>query len=382
MAYLAAMLEQHHIVRIYDLALYANDRYLEVLAALQRFGPDLLLLPLNDGLSLADQGVLACRQGVVAPLALLYRQELSELALAMLDMQRCDLLIAEGYERSLDEMLRVLGGGSFRRELPGVTWGNEPRRRWPQVPTADLDRLPFPARHLLELERYDLRAVDEQLQTTVLIGSCDPTLEAGLRLRDPAQVALELRSVARELGIRHFLLPHIPVTQDLRWLRAFCEELRDAEPKIFWEGLVVADQLNESLIDAMRQAGCEAAWFQFDMLAMLDSRAARRDFIARVNAAKAAGIRTRTLLDLQPPYDRLPALIDMTATFGIEEVQFQAPQTPPQQAALAPLGLGGSQIEQDAQRLYEETISRQRMIDRFGIHLGPMLWRLGIGGAS
>jgi hypothetical protein len=190
-----------------------------------------------------------------------------------------------------------------------------------------------------------------------------------------------LRSVARELGIRHFLLPEVSITHDLHWLATFCDLLSEGEPRIFWEGLVEGEHVDNILIEPLRQAGCEALWYQFDLLHMLDAREARRAFCAHVLAAKEAGIYTRALLDLQPPYDRLPALIDMTATFGIQDVRFKASRPLIARQISGAPSFGGDQIEQDAQRLYDEVLSKQRMIDRFGSALGPMLWRLGRGGA-
>jgi len=382
LAYLAATLEHQHIVRIYDFALCHDDAFHDALATVQRYGPDLLLLPLSEASTAVNDMLLACRAKVAVPLAVLYEPEVAAVAWSWLDEQRCEFVIARGYEASIDALLRSLAGQSFRLDLPGVTHLGSGRRAWPVGQPADLDALPFPSRHLLQLERYGLRAVDEQLQTTVLIGTHDPSVPGEVRLRNASQVALELRCVARELGIRHYLLPHVPVTHDLRWLLRFCDELNDSDPKLFWEALVEDDQLTPTLVEQMAQAGCEAVWFQFDLLRLLDSREARREFIGRVQATKAAGIFTRVLLDLQPPYDRLPALVDMTATFGIEDVRFKAPRSLPSQPAAAQEPLVAARIEEDAQRLYQETVSRQRMIDRFGSHLGPMLWRLGIGGAS
>lgn len=378
MAYLAAVLEQQHIVRIYDLALCTGEARQELLAALQRFAPDLLLLPLNGQTVMPERSVLAQRAGTAAPLVLLYSPEVAELADSLFREGLCDSLLAAGYEQSVAEMLRTLSNGQPLGSLLALsTSATGATPAWHTDSAYDLDSMAFPSRHLLQLEQYNLRAVNGQLQTTVLLGSPDSVVPGALRLRNPAHVVAELQSVARELGIRHFLLPDLPVTADAQWLRSFCEELAAAETRVFWEGSVQAGQISDEIVLLLQQSGCEALWFQFDLLTMLDSRDSRQGFCARVAAIKAAGIFTRTLFDLQPPYDRLPALIDMTATFGIEDVQFQANQFYPEQPVPV-ASSSATQLEQNAQRLYEDTVVKQRMIDRFGMHLGPVLWRLGL----
>jgi len=86
----------------------------------------------------------------------------------------------------------------------------------------------------------------------------------------------------------------------------------------------------------------------------------------------------RAQIRLDPSYAAMPALVDVAATFGLDDVRFSVPETQaPAQRADA---IGMENVTEMVQSRYRSSLSRQFFIERFGPRMGPMLWRIGRAG--
>ncbi len=341
LAYLATLLEQRrHIVRIYDLALEPEASLTTVLPLLRSFRPHVV---------------------VVAG-------ESSEMLAAVAAVLRADasaVVVTAPMSRSGMDAPRVCPGVLRRilmqtRAEPGASLGA----------SLSLDQLPFPARHLLSLERYPLRAVGGELQTTVLIGVCDAEDERTV-FRSPTQIVAELRSVAQEFGIRHFLLPGVPVTEDREWLKEWLTRLAEAALEIGWEAIAQPGRLDADMVALMAHAGCEALRFQIDAAQVFESTTAREQVRQAVARARQHGIFSRGDVTLVPPYESIPYLVDVAATFGLDDVRFDVAH---EEAVSA--GFDEMELRELARQIYNQGRDRQRFISRFGPALGNLIWRL------
>lgn len=341
LAYLATLLEQRrHIVRIYDLALEPEASLATVLPLLRSFRP---------------QAVVVAGENV-------------DLLAAVADVLRADafaVVVSAPMSRSGLDAARVCPGVLRRilaqtRAEPAMTLGA----------LSGLDQLPFPARHLLSLERYPLRAVGGELQTTILIGAS--TVEGeGAVLRAPTQIIAELRSVAQEFGMRHFLMPEVPITSDRAWLEEWLALLEEAALGIRWEAIAQPWRLDANLVTLMARAGCEALRFQIDAAQVFESTAARGQVRQVVAQARQHGIFSRGEVTLVPPYESIPYLVDVAATFGLDDVRFDVAH---EEAVSA--GFDETELRELARQIYNQGRDRQRFINRFGPALGNLIWRL------
>src|SRR5262249_49721239 len=164
----------------------------------------------------------------------------------------------------------------------------------------DLDSLPFPARHLLPLEQYPLFTPAGDLQTTILTGQqlgADSIIP-----RNPALIVAELRSVAREYGIRHMVFAGPLLTEDLDWFHDLLYHLATSDSGINWEGSVRYDCLTPDLLRMCRRAGCEILCFTFEAVEVLGSKNARTTLSSVVEQAHAMNIGVRAQIQLDPPY--------------------------------------------------------------------------------
>lgn len=338
LAYVATLLEQRrHIVRIYDLGLDPQVGLEAIVQPLRTFRPQVVLVS-GDMPEVLGQAVDALHEDTFAqvlPLSMsrsgLDASPVCAEVLQWLDRQRGD----------------EAGGG----------------------PALDLDQLPLPARHLLPLESYNLRAVGGELQTTLLVGALEA--DGRFALRSPTRIVSELRSVSAEFGLRHYLIADVPVTLDRAWLIELLTRLCDAGLGIGWEASAQPEQLDPDLVAHMARAGCESLCFQLDAASVFESTAAREALRRAVTSARQHNIFLRANLKLEPPYESIPHLVDVAATFGLDDVRFDVAR-----AEAASVGADETQLREMARQIYDQGRDRQRLIDRFGSALGSLIWRL------
>jgi hypothetical protein len=345
MAYLATLLEQRrHIVRIYDLALDPQQPLATALRPLHSFRPHVIIFS-GDREERLVAAVQALKLG-------------AHTHVLTTPMSRTGL----DAPHVCASVLNWLN----RQEHPE----GSPAPAGAAIDTAaGLDALPFPARHLLSLEHYTLRAVGGELQTTVPIGALGPDHQ--VILRSPLQIVAELRSVSREFGLRHYLFPDLPITYDATWLFELLTRLCDAALGIGWEAIADAEQLEESVIDHLARAGCEALCFDLDAALVFESAATRARLRTVVGQARARGIFLRANVKIEPPYESVPRLVDVAATFGLDDVSFDVLH-----AEAVGVNAESSQIQAIVRQLYDAGRDRQRFISRFGPALGNLIWRL------
>jgi hypothetical protein len=344
LAYIAAALEQQrHIVRLYDLALSPHSDSDQPARLLRSFRPKAAVIAGGgQGLPATVAAELASQHTLVLPLY-------------------CVRSDTRPVQACSDVMAWLQRQGLGRDERSVI-------QRRAQAESEGIDTLPFPARHLVRLECYGLQAHGGELMTTLLLGQPAPN-GPGYELRAPSAIANELRAVAREHGVRHYRLCGAPITADRNWTSAVLQALTQANLEIAWDAAVQPSLLDPELLPQLRTAGCEALRFDFNAPEVLESaslRASLRQIVART---RQHGIYAHAELTLEHPYESIPQLVDVAATFGLDDVRFMASTArQPRQEA--------TNVEKMAQRLYSAGRSRQHFIEKYGSGLGAVLWQM------
>jgi hypothetical protein len=352
--YLAALLEQQrHIVRIYDLALHDLTAPADALGPLRAFRPHIVVVATTDqGIAEPIEAALAGCNAIIMPLGVDLRVAAPGQAVAQalwwLD-KRPD---AEDEQSVIFEALLALDD--------------------------DLDSLPFPARHLLALELYPLFTPMGDLQTTILTGQqfgSDSVIP-----RNPALIIAELRSVAREYGIRHFVFSGPLLSADLNWLQDALHHLASSDLGIHWEGSIDYTHVTPELLRMCQRAGCEVLCFPLNAIEVLGSSGARGALSSVVRQAHELGITVRAQILLDPSYAAMPTLIDLAATFELDDVRFSVSAHADQLQRQIGDDVALENVAEMVQSRYRSSRSRQFFIERFGPRMGPMLWRVGRAG--
>ena len=67
----------------------------------------------------------------------------------------------------------------------------------------------------------------------------------------------------------------------------------------------------------------------------------------------------------------MPHLVDVAATFGLDDVSFDVAKS-----EAASVGADETQLREMARQIYDQGRDRQRLINRFGPALGSLIWRI------
>ncbi len=133
-------------------------------------------------------------------------------------------------------------------------------------PIDDLDSLEFPARDLLPKKYLKRHAASIMASRGCPFNCsfCQPTLRtmfgSNVRKRSVWNVLEEINQCYIELGINYFEFFDDTFTADKNWVYAFCNNFPNHTPKgsepIHWECLSRVNTIDESLLIAMKKAGC------------------------------------------------------------------------------------------------------------------------------
>jgi len=176
------------------------------------------------------------------------------------------LVLGEG-EETFKELLDHFGKKSQLRDIPGLVFkdGDETVNTGIRPPIEDLDRLPFPARDLVPYEKYSSLLAKGNRVTTIFTSRgcpfkcafCDrPHLGHRFRARSAENVVDELEACLK-MGIREFLFYDDTFTVNKQRAISICEKIVDKKWDIGWDIRTRVDTVNEEVIRALAEAGCQ-----------------------------------------------------------------------------------------------------------------------------
>jgi radical SAM superfamily enzyme YgiQ (UPF0313 family) len=220
----------------------------------------------------------------------------------------------------IEETCIELGRGRPLAEVAGITWRDAEGRivRNPdRAFTRDLDRLPFPARHLLRNDLYRRPDTGEPQTTIVTNRGCpyhcvyclaNQTAGTANRYRSVDNVLSEIAECVERHGIRSFLFRSDLFTQNQEWVIRLCQSIVEAGLRIEWACNSRVDCLSPELLSWMRRAGCWIIAFGVESgdqatLDRLAKRARVEDSFRAIRLCREAGIRSSIYLLMGLPWD-------------------------------------------------------------------------------
>ena len=145
-------------------------------------------------------------------------------------------------------------------------------------PIDDLDNIAFPARHLLNMERYienwyQLDVVDYNLRGTGILASrgcpynctfCQPILKSmfgrGMRKRSAKNIVQELIQLQETYDVNSFQFLDDTLTVYPEWVMEFCDEMIKNDLKLKWGCNSRAHLVEKELFKKMKEAGLSKAY--------------------------------------------------------------------------------------------------------------------------
>ncbi len=343
LGYLAAVLERRgDEVRIFDFGLDPRrpleDEVHDVLA----FRPDVIgLTAMTTSYHSAEEAMSLLRAGTNAPMVLGGPHATVFPARTLQEQPALDYLVFGEGEETMLELMEVIEG----RRDPAAVAGLCYRRAGevicnPARPLIrDLDALPFPARHLFQLERYPLYAPDGGRMLTVLTSRGCPyncsycfkgIVGRTYRQRSPENLMQELKELIRTYGIRNFYFIDDLFTLDVKRLNVLLDMMIAEGLDIRWQCLARVDRVTPELLRKMAAAGCRQIHYGIESgnQEILD-RVGKRITLEQVRQAvrwtAEAGIRSKGYFMLGLPGDTeetMEQTIQFAASLDLDDAMF------------------------------------------------------------
>ncbi len=238
-------------------------------------------------------------------------------------MQKCPTLDI-GLRGEYEETCMDIARGKPAEEINGLTFrrGAEVVRNQDRPLPANLDTIPFPARHLTRNELY-IRPDTGEAQTTIVTNrgcpfSCTYCLAnqvSGLknRYRSVENVMDELRECVQRHGIRNFLFRSDLFTQNKKWVIRLCDRIVEEKLDISWAANSRVDTVNPDVLAAMKRAGCWLIAFGVEKgsdtaLELIEKKATVEQAREALRITREAGIRRSIYILVGLPADDRPTI--------------------------------------------------------------------------
>ncbi len=226
-----------------------------------------------------------------------------------------DVVMRGEYEETIADLVtqpdwEKVAGIVYRRNGGITSTGKRPYLE-------DLDRLPYPARHLANNSLY-IRPDLGELQTTIVTNRgcpekcifCLAPRVAGRenRVRSIPNILGELENCVNQHGIRNFLFRSDTFTLNPDWVIRLCQGIERAGLKIKWSCNSRVDTLNGEVLRAMREAGCWLISFGVEsgsqeILDLLRKNITKDQVRQAINLCKVEGVKTSIYFLIGTPWE-------------------------------------------------------------------------------
>lgn len=248
----------------------------------------------------------------------------------------CDYVAHGEAEYVTRDLCRALDRGGRLADVGGISLlvDGRPRRTGPGVVPLDLDALPLPARHLVDMDRYTSRhfvtKIDAAGSYRVMLATrgcpfactfCVVNADRNYRLRSPASVVDEMELLVRRYNASfiEFLDPLFTVNK--RHVIEVCRLILDRGLRVEWQCEGHVNTVNAEVLGWMRRAGCRNMAFGIETASEETIKRVRKGSSpsrarAAVTLCRDAGISPHGLFILGFPGET-PAQAQETVDFAL-----------------------------------------------------------------
>ncbi len=259
--YLAAVAEQCGLeAKIADYSLGGDFE-----ADLKEFQPDYLLVNVATPTFKSDIGAFTVAKEI-CPNVITIAKGAAFLTVAfevMYFAKDLDYIIYGEAEETLKELLE----NKNPADILGIYYRDDIRVKFTGARPfiEDLDKLPFPARHLVDNNIYR-RPDNNKVQAVIKVSRgcpfhcffclATPTAGAKVRKRSPENIVREIKECVEKYGINNFLFWSDIFNIDKDWVMKLCRLIIDNGLNITWSANTRADTADEEMAEMMYKAGC------------------------------------------------------------------------------------------------------------------------------
>jgi radical SAM superfamily enzyme YgiQ (UPF0313 family) len=182
------------------------------------------------------------------------------------------VVMGEGEYTFLD----IVKGNDWKK-IKGIVYSEDGTaiRNEGREPIKDLDSLPFPARHLLNIQNYAGWYPTKARPSTHIIASrgcpfnciyCSEKAVFGRihRRRSPKNVVDEIERLVAEYGMEEVAFYDDLFTVNKKWVMEICDGILSRGIKIHWKALSHPNTVDYELLKKMKEAGCWIVSYGFE----------------------------------------------------------------------------------------------------------------------
>jgi len=274
--YIAAVLEQEGCeVEITDLnAEKVNDRSIQKkIANADIVGLTGMITEYHEALRLVDIVKRANKETRIilgGPLATTIPREL-------LQVSQADFIVIGEGERTIVELISSIRNGDSLANVKGIAYrdGDRVNITEPAAPIANIDTIPFPARHLLDMNRYLKNHFESfgfnvkefgKIKSTNLITSRGCPYNCTFcfkdmwgykwRGRSPENIVEEMELLYRRYGVNGFFFNDDTFVLDKKRVLEFCQLLKERSLDVVWYCNGRVNLMTDEMLKVMHNAGC------------------------------------------------------------------------------------------------------------------------------
>lgn len=195
----------------------------------------------------------------------------------------------------------------------------------------DLDKLPFPARHLVDNNLFR-RPDNNKVQATIKVSRgcphhcffclATPVSGSKVRVRSTDNIVAEIRECVEKYKINNFLFWSDIFNFDREWTIDLCQKIIDSGLKITWASNTRADTADAEMAELMYESGCRLVSIGVEsgsqfVLDKIGKSLTLSDVRDTVKIFKKAGIKIYNYFVIGLPWDD-EETIEQTIEFAIE----------------------------------------------------------------
>jgi anaerobic magnesium-protoporphyrin IX monomethyl ester cyclase len=225
-------------------------------------------------------------------------------------------VIGEG-EYTLLDIVRFFEGHKKINEVQGIAYRNDQKVEVnsPRPFIKNLDELPYPAYHLVEMEQYlnpekiEYRSFKDRAISMITsrgcpfnCSFCSVNLHMGkmFRAHSVNYVVDHIEYVVNKYRVKNIFFEDDNLTFALKRFEAICDKIIEKDIKLGWEtpNGIRADYLTLSLLKKMKKSGCQSVFFgiesgdQFVLDNIIDKSLKLKDIIKVAKTCKKIGLKT------------------------------------------------------------------------------------------
>ncbi|HUX97917.1 MAG TPA: radical SAM protein [Candidatus Deferrimicrobium sp.] len=251
--------------------------------------------------------------------------------------------------------------------LPNLAYRVQEKMRYIESYTpVNLDDLPLPARHLLDLENYEVGMIIVNRGCPFNCAFCvRQKIFRKVRFRNPNDVAFEMQILTR-LGFKFVnLYDNLNVNED--YVLKLCQKIKETKLNLNWGSELRADRISIDLATALREAGCKVIAVGIEsgdpkVLQQVNKQQNLESVKKGIKNAKSAGLAIQAYFIIGLPGETLESfeltcklLDDLSLEPGIDRVNFFAATPYPGTALYEHPEKFGVQIRHENWDLYDNS---------------------------